>query len=263
MKLLADPNIWKRREARQILTQRKAIDQAPVLRDLVAENDAQTAIEALWALYGVGGLDEPFTLRCLDSKYPTVRLWAMRLACDAKKVSPAMLAGMENMLRDEPSPMVRAQGACSARRLPVTDGLTLTTVLLNHSEDIADPQIPLLLWWALEDFLTSDSAKVANWTGKTSNWSKPIFLSHLAERLGRRLVAENKPADNSALAQVWEEAPDTGKPILISGLSKGLAGLALATDDGDWQVRMTAVHAIGPRGVEGAPILKKLLKNQM
>lgn len=226
VKLLADPNIWKRREARQILTQRKAIDQAPVLRDLVAENDAQTAIEALWALYGVGGLDEPFTLRCLDSKYPTVRLWAMRLACDAKKVSPAMLAGMENMLRDEPSPMVRAQGACSARRLPVTDGLTLMTVLLNHSEDIADPQIPLLLWWALEDFITSDSAQVANWTGKTSNWSKPIFLSHLAERLGRRLVAENKPADNSALAQVWEEAPDTGKPILISGLSKGLAGLA-------------------------------------
>ncbi len=43
---------------------------------------------------------------------------------------------------------------------------------------------------------------------------------------------------------------------------EGILGLRRATDDGDWQVRMTAVHALGARGAAGAPVLKRLLRNE-
>lgn len=44
--------------------------------------------------------------------------------------------------------------------------------------------------------------------------------------------------------------------------SQGVRGLAFATEDGDWQVRMTAVQALGPHGEESAPILKNLLRHE-
>ncbi len=41
-----------------------------------------------------------------------------------------------------------------------------------------------------------------------------------------------------------------------------IPGLALAMEDGDWQVRLTAVQALSPRSVEGLAAMRRLLKHE-
>ncbi len=42
----------------------------------------------------------------------------------------------------------------------------------------------------------------------------------------------------------------------------GIPALAVASVDGDWQVRMAAVHALGPLGRDATPILKYLMRHE-
>ncbi|MFM8930246.1 MAG: hypothetical protein ACKOS8_00025, partial [Gemmataceae bacterium] len=218
--------IWHRREARRLLTERKALGQASALKSIARGSQSQAALEAFWALNGVGGLDRGAILEFLESPHPSVRLWAMRLACDPGHADREVVSAIARLLEKETSPMVRAQGACSARRLPPDDCLELLTRLACHSEDKEDPQIPLLVWWALEECAGKDPAKVARWASLPELWARPMFTRHLAERLARRLAAENSQTDNAALASLWIATPEAERPVLIAGMAKALAGIA-------------------------------------
>ena len=224
--LLHHPNIWHRREARRLLAERKALGQAPALKLIIRGNQPQAALEALWALYSVGALDREATIEFLDSPHPSVRLWAMRLACDPGQTAPEVVSAITRLIQRESSPMVRAQGACSARRLPPDDCLRLLDCLTTHAEDKDDPQIPLLVWWALEDCASRDPGKAALWASQPGLWSKPLFISHLAERLARRLATENSQSDNAALAQLWAATVEAHKPVLVNGIAKAMSGTA-------------------------------------
>ena len=54
------------------------------------------------------------------------------------------------LAKSDPSPVVRSQLACSARRLPATDALPILRELMLRDEDAGDRYIPLLIWWAIE-----------------------------------------------------------------------------------------------------------------
>ena len=56
--LLDHPNVWYRRKARRLLTERRAGDVAAGLRETVVAGRGVAALEALWALHGCVGLDE-------------------------------------------------------------------------------------------------------------------------------------------------------------------------------------------------------------
>jgi hypothetical protein len=98
------------------------------------------------ALNLVGGLDESNALRAVDHADRFVRLWTVRLLCDAGTVSPAVSAKLAARGAVEPDVEVRSQLACSAKRLPARDALPIIARLLAHSEDSRDIHIPLLLW---------------------------------------------------------------------------------------------------------------------
>ena len=224
VELLKHPNIWQRREARRLLTERKASGQVANLKSMARGDQPQAALEAFWALNGVGALDRESILEFLRSPHDPVRMWAIRLACDSGQADPLVVAAIAALLEKETSPMVRAQGACSARRLPPDDCLQILARLTGHSEDLEDPQIPLLLWWALEECASKDPAKAGQWACLPGQWSRPIFTRHLAERLARRLAAENNPSDNAALARLWMATAFSERPVLTTGIAKALAG---------------------------------------
>ncbi len=96
--------------------------QGPVHRTRAAsparEPDRSAALEALWALNLVGGLDEATALQALDHVDRYVRLWTVRLLCDTSSVSPAVSAKLAARAAIEPDVEVRSQLACSAKRLP-------------------------------------------------------------------------------------------------------------------------------------------------
>ena len=52
--------------------------------------------------------------------------------------------------------MVLAQLACSAKRLPPAESVALITPLMDNPLVADDPQLPLLIWWALEYANTHD-----------------------------------------------------------------------------------------------------------
>jgi putative membrane-bound dehydrogenase-like protein len=72
--LLAHPNDWFRRKAREVLADRRDPEVIFPLRTLVTEaRDEDLQLQALWALYVSGGFNDAFALRLLDHRNPDVR----------------------------------------------------------------------------------------------------------------------------------------------------------------------------------------------
>ena len=156
VELLADPNTWTRQTALRLIGDRKDKSLGPQLRELLEKATGQDALEFLWALNLVGGLDEATAQKSLEHPDPYVRLWTARLVCDGEKVSSSFAASLAHRAAIEPDVEVRSQLAWSARRLPARDALPIVRALLARSEDAGDIHIPLLLWWAIESKAGTD-----------------------------------------------------------------------------------------------------------
>lgn len=227
--LLGSANDWYSREARRILAERRDAAVVPGLRELISKNQGQLALEALWALYVSGGFDERCAEQYLHHANEDVRAWTIRLLGDARKVSPSIQAALVALARTEPSPTVRSQLACTCKRLPGKDGLPIVWELLRRDEDAKDPFIPLLLWWAVEDKAITDREAVLRFFESPAAWQLPVARTSLAERVGRRYLAEGKDADLSACARLLAAAPGrTEVDLLIGGMEKALEGRRLA-----------------------------------
>jgi putative heme-binding domain-containing protein len=136
-----------------------------------------------------------------------------------------VLPRLVELARKEPSPVVRSQLACSAKRLPGPDCLAIVRELLTHKEDVDDPHIPLLLWWAIEDKATSDRALVLRLLDLPEAWRAPLMSKHIVERLARRYMAGGSDADLGTCARLIEAAPGPAEvDQLVRGMEKALDG---------------------------------------
>jgi putative membrane-bound dehydrogenase-like protein len=228
--LLASPDRWTRQTALRLICDAKDRSAAPLLVRLVAESTGQLALEALWALYAVGGLDERNALAALEHPDPYLRLWTVRLLCDARRVSPGVASALARRAAIEPGVEVRSQLACSAKRLPARDALPIVQALLACAVDAADIHLPLLLWWAIEAKATTDPDLVLALFEDRSIWSLPIVRSTVTERLMRRFAAAGTRRDLARCVRLLAMAPEAdGIERLMSGFEAAYAGRSLAT----------------------------------
>lgn len=222
--LLSHPNKWHRQTAVRILGERKDQASVALLQGVLAENRDLGALNALWALYQIGRLDDRTAQAALDHSYPSVRLWAVRFIGDkygvnrglglpglgAKPVTnipAAMFTALSTLAQREPDAEVRAQVASTAQRLITPQSLQLVATLATHDEDATDPYIPLLTWWALEAQVRIDRAKAVEMFKSAALWDRPMAQQHLLSRLMRRLALEGRPDDLLACAQLLRLAP--------------------------------------------------------
>jgi putative membrane-bound dehydrogenase-like protein len=224
---LGRPNVWHRREARRLLADRRDPAVTPLLWAIIDAERGPAALEATWALASTGGFDDAAAVRLLVHPNDDVRAWAVRLAGDAKAVSPAVRGAMLVLARTDPSVTVRCQLACTAKRLPAADGLALVRELLARDEDAGDPFVPMLLWWAVEDKAVSDRDRVLSLLDTPAAWRRPIVEKFLTERLARRYAAEGGSADWQTLAKLLTAAPASDLPRLTAGIEKALEGRRL------------------------------------
>jgi putative membrane-bound dehydrogenase-like protein len=223
--LLSHKNDWYIREARRILAERRDASVIPDLKKLIADNQGQLALDALWALYVSGGFDDALADKLLDHANEDVRTWTIRFLGDTKQVSPALQKRLVTVAARDASPTVRSQLACSCKRLPGKDSLPIVRELLQRKEDVNDPYIPLLLWWAIENKAESDREAVLALIDKTSSWQSPMIRQHILERLARRYMAGGSEADLRTCAQLLDSAPGTAEAdLLVSGMEKALEG---------------------------------------
>lgn len=229
VQLLNDPNRWRRQTALRLLADRKDAALIPLLDGQLKTAHGQLALETLWALAASGGLRGHRLLAALEHAEPFVRLWAVRLACDATSVDSQVARRIAELAASEPHVEVRAQLACSARRLPAAECLAVVRTLLEHAEDADDPRLPLLLWWAIESKCERDRDEVLKLFAEPAVWDLAIAKRHLLERLMRRFAAAGSRQDLLTCVELLRRAPtDDQRRELMKGFEAAYAGRTIA-----------------------------------
>jgi putative membrane-bound dehydrogenase-like protein len=206
--LLGHRNEWHARETRRLLAERRDPSTYASLEALVGGADEHLALEALWTLYASGGWSEALSLRLLDHPSADVRAWTIRwIGDDHRALTKRQRERLLRLAAEEPGPTVRSQLACTCKLLSAADGLPLVALLLDRGEDANDTDIPLLMWWAIEDKATSARERALELFSHSERWHKPIARDEIAPRLARRYLAERSDAGYASCAKLWSLAP--------------------------------------------------------
>jgi len=224
IELLAHTSRWQRHTAVRLLGEKRDRAAIEPLRKMLASGTTAPSLEALWALHQIGGLDETTALLAVQHEAPAVRMWAVRLLGDARHLPEKFAAAITQLAAKEPHPEVRAQMASTARRLSVAQALPLASALLRRDEDVADPFIPLLCWWAMEAHCATDRDAVI----AALPWDAASAKQHILPRLMRCFAARGSRADLLTCARLLDAAPgDDDRRQLMSGFEEAFKGRAL------------------------------------
>lgn len=225
---LGHENRWQRRTALRLLTERKDAAAADLLRQRWPSATGELALEYLWALYGVGVLDDDLAISAIRHSEPAVRKWAVRLLGDDRRLSTAIEAALIDQAATEPNIVVRGQMASSARRWPASFALLFINALLTHSEDAGDGRQPLLLWWAIEPLCGTHPQQVVALLQDPAMWRSPLVREHLLHRIMRRFAQSDQRANLAYCVELLKRAPDAATgAILVRGFDEAFAGRSL------------------------------------
>ena len=226
--LLGSANQWFADRARVQLATRADRSVVPRLREMATQaEDIDLALEALWGLEAIGALDRQTTLRLLKHPAEQLRRWAIRLACDDGRISPAVERVLGHLAAEDPSLVVRRQLAISARRLPVAPARLVLFPLLARDLDDDDPRMPLLLWWAIEERADERPAELVTIMTTRESWDSRLLVD-LRKRLLRRWAAGGELPLYNAAASLLGQAPESHLPGLEEVLVMGLQERAQA-----------------------------------
>ncbi|MEW6160483.1 MAG: PVC-type heme-binding CxxCH protein [Verrucomicrobiota bacterium] len=232
LELLAHPNGWWRREARRFLAERRDRSLLPQIEKLVIEaTQPQTQLEALWAWFVTAGHERFRATATSLLSHPNehVRAWTIRLLADSPPHTPlsepALVQRLTELARKDPSPMVRQQLACTAKRLTTSESLPVLRELLRHDEDASDPFIPLLIWWAIENHVGEQANAVVQLFDSPDLWNHAIAREIVTTRLARRLASDDSTAGFAFCLRLLEMAPGAlAREPVLEGLDQALVG---------------------------------------
>ena len=225
IELLKSDNKWFIQQALRQFADRKDQSVVPKLLPLLQIENGETALEALWAINLSGGFNSQVANIALGHPDPFVREWAVRLLGDPKKISPELSTKLASLASKETNSGVRSQLAATAKRLPGTDAIRVIRNLLKNHDDINDPDIPLLIWWAIEAKSETDRDAVLSIFEDRKIWDKNVVQNVILKRLMQRYTMAGGEANYSAAAKLIKMAPsDKMGKLLISGLTEGLRG---------------------------------------
>lgn len=228
VELLGHANHWYVRKARRLLADRRDESVVAALRSQVMSGDDEArclearCLETLWALYVSGGWSDDLAMRLLDHPQAGVRWWTVRLLGDEGRVTPALAQRLSRLAAEDPSDRVRCQLAASAQRLPAGEALSIIRQLLARDEDVSDPYLPLMLWWAVEKHSeTAREAVVAlACDPRSAGW--PLVREAVADRLVRRYAAEASTPGYEACARLLAAAAPEDRSRRAAALEQGL-----------------------------------------
>ena len=224
--LLSHRNDWYARQARRLLAERCDHSVVPALTTLALDSDDQRlALQGLWSLYVLGACDAQLAAKALASRHEYVRAWTIRLLGDDRIVSPDLSRQFVELARRDSSVVVRGQLACTAKRLPAGEAIPIIEQLLGHAEDAGDVQMPLLIWWAIEDKAISDIDRVLQMVEAGDLWHRPIMTRFIIERLARRYLSEGTNASADACAILLRHARrEKTVDLVLGGMLQALSG---------------------------------------
>ncbi|HEV3027487.1 MAG TPA: PVC-type heme-binding CxxCH protein [Planctomycetota bacterium] len=155
VKLQLHRNEWYVTHSRRLLQERATNGSNPAVRDalraILRENpDPSRRLRALWALHVTGGLDADARRSLLGHPDEDIRAWTIQMALERRELDPETAQLLAKLAVSDPSPVVRLYLAAGIRRLPPERRIPVLEGLVGHAEDISDPNLPLLIWYAAE-----------------------------------------------------------------------------------------------------------------
>ncbi len=221
--LLKHPNIWFRRQARELLGERKVEPELIAqLKTQLAAEKGTAAMESLWALHAVGGLDSRTELTTLKHADEHVRAWGVRLVADGPMIQDKQVVRAVHKLAEvETNAVVLAQLFASAKFMDRFGYWGIATTFLFRIGGAPGPDdhaLPLLLWWATEahiDLILDIPHAFSNYLQRAEESELARFV---LERLVRKAVAQGLP-DISLI--IRPEFPLSFEPVL-RGFDAGL-----------------------------------------
>ena len=176
-------NEWYVRQARTILQERGGSPEIHgALKKILRENpDTTRKLRALWTLHVTAGLSEDDMADLLNHSDEYIRSWTVQLMTEDKSISPSTLEHFASMARNDGSALVRLYLISGMLRLEPEQRWNVLEVLMQGTEDLDDPNIPLMLWYAFEPLIPMDTERALKMAEKAKT---PMLLDYTVRRAG-------------------------------------------------------------------------------
>ena len=221
---------WHAKRARVILQNRAAKNaltaegKTQLTNLFTSEKDDDIRLRALWTRHITQQLTTDNLLTLLKDHDPYVRAWAIQFLVEDKNPSEAAIQAMANMAENDKSPVVRLYLAGAMQRMNLEDRWAIATELVQHTEDAEDPNIPLMIWFAIEPLVRSENAAKVMIIVRSSQM--PLITNHIA----RRLV----DGDQLELAVTGAATDLSLKADYLKGILSGLEGRTDLKEPAEW-----------------------------
>ena len=185
---------------------------------------------AMWALRAIGGASDAFLRKALAHPDEHVRIWAIRFLTEDTRALKTVPADFIRLAEKDPASAVRLALASALQRFPAEARADLARPLLQHAEDAADHNLPLMLWYGLSPLGDSAPGLLATLGGRAKI---PLTARCIARRLAERIEEEPLAVD-VLLGGALANTPEVQSAILL-GLADGLKKTASAPLPVTWE----------------------------
>ncbi len=256
------PNDWYVRHSRRILHERADAGVLNVaslekLRQLALNDGDETRrLRALWTLHVTGRLfTSPLEVdKALHNDSAYVRAWTVQ--CLLQGLSPprrtssnspilerpgrvALIDSLAKLADSDASKIVRLYVAAGVARLSPDERWPIVRNLIRHSEDAADPNLPLMIWYAMEPLAEVDASRALH---LASHSEIPILLQFMA----RRVTSIGTPEAIGAVIDRMATTDDAKKRlVLLKGMSDALKGRRQVAMPKGWPALVLELRASG------------------
>jgi len=230
VKLQLHRNEWYVTHSRRLLQERAAKNSNPAVHEAlwtILRGDANPSrrLRALWALQVTGGLDAVARRALLGHADEDIRAWTVQFVFENGDVDDETAPVLARLAAADPSPVVRLYLAAGFRRLPAARRIAVLEGLVGHAEDVADPNLPLLIWYAAEGLA---EANLPAALGLVRNAKIPLLREFMARRIAALGVdrpilnvvslgaaGDGATDDSAAFQKAIDQLAKTGGRVLV------------------------------------------------
>jgi putative heme-binding domain-containing protein len=186
VKLQLHKNDWFVRHARRLLQERATAgkidaDTPKKLRAILTDNaDVTRKLRALWALHAIGALNEKELAALLDHSEEYIRAWSIQFLLEYHSASKDVRDKLAAIAVKDASPLVRLYLASGLQRLPILERGPIAMGLLQHAEDAADANLPLMIWYGVETLAAAGPDRTV---GLLEHMKIPLVREYFSRRI--------------------------------------------------------------------------------
>jgi putative heme-binding domain-containing protein len=237
--LLAHDNVWQRRHAQRLLTERlrgsSGAAPAGLVRMFESGPHVNARLAAFWTLHGGGRLTEAMLEQASTDTEPAMRTWAARLTGERQVYNDPVVNRIEKLAGDSDAGVRLA--AATALRQFTSGSLTVNTppahddvnpgnalaALISSSYQKPDRTLDFMIWMAAEPAIARDIAGTLRWLGGDGAQYMPL-AGRIAAKTMRRLCDLGDRGNVDLAMQFLDQAASDHAALAAAALEGLLEG---------------------------------------